>query len=96
MASIHLGSYFEHFIREQIARGRFQNASEVVRAGLRLLEDHETGFAQRRANLAGRGGDETRASGRRRASAEDVSRQLQALNVEIMEKLGTDEGPPSG
>jgi len=41
MASISLGQHFERFVREQIERGRYQNASEVVRAGLRLLEEHE-------------------------------------------------------
>lgn len=89
MASIHLGSYFEHFIREQIARGRFQNASEVVRAGLRLLEDRETGFADRRAALAERIDETPKRGPRPVASAEDVSRQLKALNVEIMQKLGS-------
>ena len=41
MASIALGDHFEAFIKEQVERGRFNNASEVVRAGLRLLEDAE-------------------------------------------------------
>jgi antitoxin ParD1/3/4 len=41
MASINLGEHFEQFVRERIARGRYQNASEVVRAGLRLLEESE-------------------------------------------------------
>ena len=41
MASINLGEHFEHFVREKIARGRYQNASEVIRAGLRLLEESE-------------------------------------------------------
>lgn len=39
--SVALGNHFEAFIREQLQSGRFNNASEVVRAGLRLLEDHE-------------------------------------------------------
>lgn len=39
--SVALGSHFERFVREQVQTGRFNNASEVVRAGLRLLEEGE-------------------------------------------------------
>ena len=39
--SVALGNHFEEFIKEQLESGRFNNASEVVRAGLRLLEDEE-------------------------------------------------------
>ena len=39
--SISLGNHFESFIESSINNGRFNNASEVVRAGLRLLEDEE-------------------------------------------------------
>ena len=40
--SVALSTHFEHFIREQVESGRFNNVSEVVRAGLRLLEDQQT------------------------------------------------------
>ena len=40
--SISIGSYFDNFIQNRISAGRFKNASEVVRAGLRLLEEEET------------------------------------------------------
>jgi antitoxin ParD1/3/4 len=39
--SIALSPHFEKFIQEQIKSGRYNNASEVVRAGLRLLEDQD-------------------------------------------------------
>ncbi|MCW4467771.1 type II toxin-antitoxin system ParD family antitoxin [Flavobacterium sp. MFBS3-15] len=39
--SISLGNHFEDFIESSISEGRYNNASEVVRAGLRLLEDEE-------------------------------------------------------
>ena len=39
--SISLGNYFDNFVSSQISVGRFKNVSEVVRAGLRLLEDEE-------------------------------------------------------
>lgn len=39
--SISLGNYFEQFIKSRISTGRFKNASEVIRAGLRLLEEEE-------------------------------------------------------
>jgi antitoxin ParD1/3/4 len=40
--SISLGNHFEDFLADKISTGRFKNASEVIRAGLRLLEEEET------------------------------------------------------
>ena len=43
--SISIGDYFDEFIRSRISAGRYKNASEVVRAGLRLLEEEENRVA---------------------------------------------------
>ncbi|KUO67337.1 MAG: type II toxin-antitoxin system ParD family antitoxin [Lutibacter sp.] len=40
--SISLGSYFDQFVQSRIREGRFKNVSEVIRAGLRLLEEEES------------------------------------------------------
>jgi antitoxin ParD1/3/4 len=40
--NIYLGDHFETMIREQVASGRYANASEVVREALRRYEDEET------------------------------------------------------
>jgi antitoxin ParD1/3/4 len=39
--TVNIGDHFEKLIGELISGGRFQNQSEVIRAGLRLLEDRE-------------------------------------------------------
>ena len=39
--SITLGNHFDDFVKSRISAGRYKNASEVIRAGLRLLEEEE-------------------------------------------------------
>ncbi len=39
--SVTLGEHFDDFVHEKINAGRFQSVSEVVRAGLRKLEEDE-------------------------------------------------------
>lgn len=40
--SVALGAYFDEYIKLKIKEGRYNNASEMLRAALRLLEDEET------------------------------------------------------
>ena len=45
--SISISKHFDGFISGQIKAGRYETASEVVRAGLRMLEDYETGYQRK-------------------------------------------------
>ena len=56
--SFDLGEHFNSFIAEKVDRGRYDSASDVVRAGLRLLEEHEAKLTALGAAL-----DEGEASG---------------------------------
>ena len=49
--SISLGEHFTDFIDQQVSQGRFGSASEIVRAGLRMLEEHESKVAALRSAL---------------------------------------------
>ena len=49
--TVTLGSHYEELIQASIACGRYNNVSEVVRAGLRRLEEDETRLAAMRAAL---------------------------------------------
>lgn len=71
-----LGQHFERFIAEQISAGRFSNASEVVRAGLRMLEEHETKLIELRAHIDA--GDADLKAGRSKAyaSGEDLAADI--------------------
>ncbi len=69
--SITLGEHFDGFIAQQINGGRFSSASEVVRAGLRLLEDNEQKLATLRHLL-----EEGEVSGTAEYSYEGLMQEL--------------------
>jgi antitoxin ParD1/3/4 len=56
--SFSLGDHFTNFIDEKVEQGRYGSASDVVRAGLRLLEEEEAKLTALRAAI-----DEGDASG---------------------------------
>ncbi len=39
--NISLTKHFDEFVQRQVESGRYNNSSEVIRAALRLLEDHD-------------------------------------------------------
>lgn len=69
--SITLGAHFDNFIAEQLENGRFASTSEVVRAGLRLLEETESKLERLRRLL-----DEGEQSGIAEYSLEGVIAEL--------------------
>ncbi|MBO9495393.1 type II toxin-antitoxin system ParD family antitoxin [Thalassotalea sp. G20_0] len=49
--SVTLGHHFDRFVAEKIEQGRYQSVSEVVRAGLRKLEEDEAKLEALRAEI---------------------------------------------
>ena len=78
MPSINLGDHFEEFVRARVIGGRYQNASEVVRAGLRLLEEHELSIEER-ARLLKEKIDEAWIDPRPSLPADEVFDEIEAL-----------------
>ena len=69
--SISLGSHFDDFVAKQVADGRYGSASEVIRAGLRKLEDDEQKLETLRALI-----QEGKTSGTAEYSYEGLMQEL--------------------
>lgn len=69
--SVSLGEHFDQFIATQLQKGRYGSATEVVRAGLRLLETEEEKLGALRGLI-----DEGRKSGRAEYSYESFMAEL--------------------
>ncbi len=69
--SISLGNHFDEFVTRQITTGRYGSASEVIRAGLRKLEDEEKKLETLRALIK-----EGKASGTTDYSYESLMQEL--------------------
>lgn len=69
--SITLGEHFDGFITKQINTGRYGSASEVIRAGLRKLEDEERQLETLRTLI-----EEGRASGVAEYSYDSLMQEL--------------------
>jgi antitoxin ParD1/3/4 len=77
--NVSIGDHLTSFVEDIVKSGRYASASEVVREGLRLVEEREAKLQSLRdtinASIAA-GGHNT---------AEDVTRALDALDVELAE-----------
>jgi antitoxin ParD1/3/4 len=49
--TIALGDYFDKFVEDKVAQGRYESSGDVLRAGLRLLEEQEAKLEALRAAL---------------------------------------------
>jgi antitoxin ParD1/3/4 len=84
-SSYTLGKHFESFIQTQLSSGRYNNASEVVRDALRLMEERERRLAALDAAVE-RGLADAEAG--RVYPAEDVFGELAARYAKMAEEGG--------
>jgi antitoxin ParD1/3/4 len=84
-SSYTLGKHYETFIQDQLASGRYNNASEVVRDALRLLEEKERRLALLDAAIE-RGLKDVDAG--RLRDAEEVFDELEARYTKLAHERG--------
>ena len=87
--NINLTDALDRFIAEQIEKGGYQNASEVVRAGLRLLQAYE---AERAAKLAAlRAAIQEAWDSGPPISVDDVSAWLDEISAEVEAEIAAED-----
>jgi antitoxin ParD1/3/4 len=84
-SSYSLGPHFETFVQRQLASGRYNNAGEVVRDALRLMEDRERRLLALDASIE-RGAADLRVGLTQRA--EEVFDRLEQKYKNLAEKRG--------
>jgi antitoxin ParD1/3/4 len=75
--NVSIGERWEKFVEKTVEEGRYSSASEVVREGLRLVEEREVKIASLRRTLEAsiaRGGD---------ISEEELDASLDAVEAEL-------------
>jgi antitoxin ParD1/3/4 len=74
--SFNLGDHFSGFVKEQVQSGRYGSGSEVMRAGLRVLETQEKNIKALREKLAIGAGQADRGEFVKNFSMDDIQRQI--------------------
>lgn len=91
--NINLTDHFDAFVDGEIAAGRYRNASEVMRAGLRLLEQQKLEYEQRLARLrelVAVGFEELdQGLGVALSSSEEIRKFVEAIGDEVEERHRT-------
>jgi len=83
--SVYLGEHFESFAAQMVQSGRYNNTSELVREGLRIIEERERRLASLDAALERSRAD---AKAGRVKPAEDVFDRLEAKYMRMAEARG--------
>jgi antitoxin ParD1/3/4 len=78
--TVALGSHLEAFVQESVATGRYNNVSEVIRAGVRMLEEREKALMELDLALA-----EGEASGFMSLSREELIRRIEDEEDTVLE-----------
>ncbi len=81
--NVNLTGRYDQFVAEQVTSGRFKNASEVVRAGLRLLEQQNREEEEKLALLRSLAAEGFDALDQGRGTVIDGERQLQKFIGQI-------------